>query len=113
MLVVFTRVENPIAARLTVPPREGDTAKPNTGAGGVSESAARPPECPSTHRVTGERSYSASSPVTLAARAEICTPKPILSGTVIATGLVFPCAADRQLLSAIANQLVASGSTAQ
>src|SRR5580704_9924949 len=106
MLVVLARLANPIAPRLTTPPRESETAKPNPGAGGTPESAASSPDWPNTHRVSGERSYSASTLAAFAARAETSTPEPTRSGTSITIGLVLPSAPNRQPFSAITKELV-------
>src|SRR5579862_8694911 len=98
---VFTKILNPTAPNSSTPPLAGDTARPNSGAGGTSESAESPSDWPTTHLVSGESSYAASSSATFAARAETWTPDPILSGTSIGIGLVQPFAPNRHELSEI------------
>src|SRR6266853_5176218 len=107
---VLIRVLKATAPRSSKPPLVGERIRPKIGAGGTSEAAASPPDCPSTQRVKGESAYAASSSAAFAARAEISTPAPMRSGTSIASGLAAPLPPNLQEFSAITNQLVASGS---
>src|SRR5580704_8268728 len=97
MLVVFCNEANAIPPSSTIP---CDAESANVGAGGTAKSAANVPDSPSIHRVSGDSSYDASSPLELAARADTCTPPPILSGTSIVNGLDFPLLPARQEFSA-------------
>src|SRR5580704_1138046 len=113
MLCVLISVLKALAPRSRTPPVVGDRTSPKTGAGGTPESAASPPDSPSTQRVNGERAYAASSLAAFAARAEISSPAPMRSGTSIAIGLTLPLAAALQEFSAMTKKLVESGAVNQ